>query len=299
MLKNWLKAFRLRTLPLSFSCILVGNFLAYGNNFRWSILWLSLATTLFLQILSNLANDLGDAQKGTDNHERVGPARAIQSGKISMAKMKKAVVIFSILSFFSGSLLLFTAFGTEAAIQLLIFFLLGFGAIGAAIFYTVGKKPYGYRALGDVFVLIFFGWVGVLGSYYLQAQTFFTLLVFPATSIGLLAVGVLNMNNIRDFSSDKNAGKVTLPIVLGLQAAKRYHIVVLVNSLVLFGIFLFLEYPKPYLAVLLIFLVLIPNIKKLLSYTDSAELDPELKRIALTTFAIALTFSVFSILFKH
>jgi len=294
MIKHWISAFRLKTLPLSFSSILVGNFLGFTTNgFNWSILILSLITTLFLQILSNLANDLGDALKGTDNESRIGPERAIQSGSISINQMKKAVVIFSFLSLFSGVTLLISSFEISQFYWIISFLILGLGAIAAAIFYTMGKNPYGYRALGDIFVLIFFGWVGVLGSNFLQTQEILLIDILPATSIGLLAIGVLNMNNIRDLKSDKLSGKITIPVLLGNDNAKKYHSIIIILSLALllfYSLYNFKDWWQ-YLYLLTSFPLFL-NIRFVKNNKVASELNPELKRVALTTFFISITLSI-------
>jgi 1,4-dihydroxy-2-naphthoate octaprenyltransferase len=294
MIKKWISAFRLKTLPLSFSCILVGNFLGFNSDyFSWTLLGLAILTTLFLQILSNLANDLGDAMKGVDNEFRIGPERAIQSGKITVDEMKIAVIVFSILSLISGLGLIFSAFNYSQAGWLLLFFFIGLAAIAAAIFYTVGKKPYGYRALGDLFVLVFFGWVGVLGSNFLQTKELLLLNLLPATSIGLMAVGVLNMNNIRDLKTDKSSGKITIPVLLGAQKAKIYHAMIIVLGLLCLLTYSLISFQNWWQY--LYFLITIPffiNLKVVFENKDARLLNPELKRVALTTFFISLGFSI-------
>jgi 1,4-dihydroxy-2-naphthoate octaprenyltransferase len=184
-IKSWLQAFRLRTLPLALSCIGMGGFLAASANaFRWDVFLLCVATTFFLQILSNLANDYGDSIHGADNGNRKGPLRAVQSGAISLKQMKSAVFVFVILCLCSGITLLLVSFGMNWN-AILFFFALGLLSILAAIAYTVGKKPYGYIGLGDFSVLIFFGFVGVMGSYYLFTQQITWKEILPALSCGL------------------------------------------------------------------------------------------------------------------
>ncbi|MCS6968197.1 MAG: 1,4-dihydroxy-2-naphthoate polyprenyltransferase [Cytophagales bacterium] len=231
--KDWIEAFRLRTLPLALSSVLLGNWLAAAEGaFRWSVFLLTALTTLLLQILSNLANDYGDAVHGADLvKERKGPARAVQSGKISRSAMKRAILVCSLLALLSGLALLFISLGTQNPI-FWIFLLTGLVAIAAAITYTVGAHPYGYAGLGDLAVLIFFGWVGVIGAYYLQTLHFTPTLFLPATACGLLAVAVLNINNIRDIESDKKAGKRSLPVRIGVENAVLYHWLLLLGAIV-------------------------------------------------------------------
>jgi 1,4-dihydroxy-2-naphthoate octaprenyltransferase len=193
----WLYAFRLRTLPLSFSSIITGSFIAYRTCFSWLVFALALVTTLLLQVLSNIANDYGDSEKGTDNDDRIGPKRAIQAGILSFAEMRTAIIIFSVLCLISGCSLIFVSLQEQALIALL-FLALGIGAIAAALKYTIGKSAYGYNGMGDIFVLLFFGLVGVGGSYYLQAHTFDWTILLPGLAIGCFATGVLNLNNMRD-----------------------------------------------------------------------------------------------------
>ncbi len=222
--KAWISAFRLRTLPLALASIFLGSWLAAADNgFRQEVLVLCALTTVLLQILSNLANDYGDSVHGADLvKERQGPSRAVQSGKISLADMKRGVIICGVLAFISGLTLLYAAFGgLQQAFW--IFLLLGLAAIAAAVTYTAGARPYGYAGLGDISVLIFFGWVGVIGTYYLHTLQFNAILLLPATACGLLATAVLNINNIRDIASDAKAGKRSIPVRLGADHAVLYH----------------------------------------------------------------------------
>src|SRR5680860_1161523 len=221
----WMQAFRLRTLPLSISSAVIGSILAYADGkFVWPVFILTLTTTIFLQVLSNLANDFGDSVHGTDNSNRVGPERTVQSGKISKTEMKRLIVIFSILSFISGSLLIYFGLRNAKVGLIILFFMLGIASIAAAIKYTIGKKPYGYSGLGDLFVFIFFGLVGVCGTYFLFTNQFNMELLLPASSIGLLSAGVLNLNNMRDIANDATSGKKTMVVRIGSEKAKLYHV---------------------------------------------------------------------------
>ena len=234
----WIQALRLRTLPLALACIMLGGFLAAAAGaLNWVILILCVVTAVCLQILSNLANDYGDSAHGADHAERAGPQRAVQSGAITPGEMKRAMGLFAALSAVSGLALVITAFGLEALPLVLLFLLLGAAAIWAAVNYTAGKNPYGYAGLGDLFVLLFFGWVGVLGTYFLQARSLPWALWLPATSAGLMAVAVLNVNNIRDIESDAQAGKRTIPVRLGPVKARLYHWLLLSAAFVLAGLY--------------------------------------------------------------
>lgn len=291
-MKHWIHAFRLRTLPLALSSILVGSALAYQQGaFSWSVFVLALLTATLLQVLSNLANDIGDHQHGTDNADRVGPQRAVQSGAISPAAMKRAMVICAVLAFASGLGLIITAFGTT--LKTLAFLLIGLAAIGAAVKYTFGKNPYGYAGLGDLSVFLFFGVVGIVGTYYLFTHSLHIITVRPLFIFGLLSVAVLNVNNMRDIENDRASGKRTLVVRLGLKNALHYHaILTTIPFFLLFnlgsGAF---ESPWRWLA-LLGFIPIIIHSYRIQSEDGKIPLDPELKRVALGTFSTALLFSL-------
>ncbi|ELQ6243040.1 1,4-dihydroxy-2-naphthoate polyprenyltransferase [Cronobacter sakazakii] len=232
----WLESLRPRTLPLAFSAILVGSALAsWQGYFDPVITLLALLTAGLLQILSNLANDYGDAVKGSDQPDRLGPLRGMQKGAITAPQMKRAIQLTVALICISGLALVYVACHSMA--DVLGFLALGALSILAAITYTVGTRPYGYMGLGDVSVLIFFGWLSVLGSWYLQAHTLITPVWLPATACGLLAAAVLNINNLRDIDSDRRNGKNTLAVRLGPVAARRYHVALLVGALVCLAVF--------------------------------------------------------------
>jgi 1,4-dihydroxy-2-naphthoate octaprenyltransferase len=293
LIKTWIQAFRLRTLPLAFSCILMAAFLAEMDGvFSNQILIWSLITTLFLQVLSNLANDYGDAGSGVDGDHREGPKRTVSSGLITKKAMKNALIIFSLLSLISGIYLIVLAFGEDWH-KAGIFLLLGLGAIAAAIKYTVGKNPYGYAGMGDFFVLVFFGIVGVGGSYYLYAQSLDWLILLPSVSSGLLAVGVLNVNNIRDIESDRQSGKYSIPVRIGRENAIIYHWVILIVAVVSSVIFVALKGSGwfGYLFLLSAPLLFI-NARAVKNKTTSAELDPYLKQLALSTLLFVILFGV-------
>jgi 1,4-dihydroxy-2-naphthoate octaprenyltransferase len=285
----WISAFRLRTLPLSLSGIILGSGIAVYNGF-WdnSIFAFSMITTVLFQVLSNLANDLGDAQKGTDNSNRVGPERAVQSGKISASEMKAAVVLFSLLSAISATWLIYIGTQNMPIEVLYTYGILAIFCILAAITYTVGKKAYGYHGLGDLMVFVFFGLVAVLGVYSLYAKSFEWLNVLPAITMGLLSVAVLNLNNMRDIVNDRNSGKITLAVRMGSNMSKLYHSFLIMGSFV--AMVYFLVEIKQELAFigLLPYLVLFLHLRKVMATRDPKEFDPELKKVALLTFAIAL-----------
>lgn len=288
--KTWLQAFRLRTLPLALSSIAMGGFLAAAvGAFRWSIFLLCVLTTIFLQVLSNLANDYGDSVHGADSRERTGPSRAVQSGAISPSGMRVAIAVFIVLSFVSGLTLLFIAFGFDW--QAILFFLgLGVASILAAIAYTVGRKPYGYLGLGDISVFIFFGLVGVLGSTYLFTHDFSPLNFFPAISCGLFSVAVLNINNIRDIDSDLKAGKFSVPVRIGRAKAVVYHWLIIIVGLSSAIAYSIMNYHSPWQFLFLLTLPLFASNLNAVSRKTSASLDPYLKQMALSTLAFVILF---------
>jgi 1,4-dihydroxy-2-naphthoate octaprenyltransferase len=240
-----------------------------------------------LQILSNLANDYGDAKSGVDNENRIGPERAIQSGEISLSAMKKALYLFAILSFVFGTILLFIAFPLQYIVYILGFLALGLLAIWAAIQYTAGKNAYGYKGLGDVFVFLFFGLVGVCGTYFLYAQQLPNLVLFTAIIIGLLSVAVLNLNNMRDRVNDAQFGKNTIAVRLGFKASKMYHIILVYGALVLTLVFNHLYFDGPQLFLIPIVFWLI-HLFTIIKVKNEKDFDPELKKVAISAFIFSL-----------
>ncbi len=289
----WIEAFRLRTLPLALSVTLMGSFLAVADGkYRWAVIVLSLVTTLFLQILSNLANDYGDALKGADNEKRVGPQRTVQSGRIGPRQMKSAIIIFALLSFLSGLGLLYTALGEHFAVAFL-FLLLGVGAIAAAIKYTTGDHAYGYKGWGDFFVFVFFGLVAVLGNYYLNTLQWHWALLLPASTMGFFSAGVLNLNNMRDTHNDKAAGKHTLAARLGYRRARLYHLVILGMGWVFSLVYVAWHYRSLWNFLFLLTLPLfLRDTFQIMKVEDETLLDPYLKRLALSTLLFSLLYGL-------
>jgi 1,4-dihydroxy-2-naphthoate octaprenyltransferase len=290
----WLSAARPRTLPLALASILLGSLLAAAaGSFHWPVFALAALTTVFLQILSNFANDYGDTVNGIDTAERTVAVRAVQSGRITAQQMRRAMGLFAGLSLLTGLGLLSVAFAGGSWRDGLVFLGLGLLAIVAAITYTVGRRPYGYLGLGDVSVLLFFGWVGVLGTFYLHTRQFDPLLLLPATSCGLLAVGVLNVNNIRDIESDRRNGKNSIPVRLGRARATRYHWVLLVGGFACAVLYVVLRPQSAWQWLFVVSLPLLVRIGRGVGRGQNpAELDPYLRQMALTTLLFALTFGV-------
>lgn len=287
----WIEAIRPRTLPLSLAGIIFGSSIAFKAGFiDWTIFSFSILTTLLFQILSNLANDYGDGVKGTDNHERIGPTRALQSGIISQKEMKTAVIITTFLSIISAIILIY--FGTR---EMPVTIVWGYVALAvfcvlAAITYTVGKKAYGYHGLGDIMVFIFFGFVSVLGVYSLYTKTFDWNNLLPAATIGLLSTAVLNLNNMRDYASDKKAGKNTLVVKMGVDYAKMYHTLLILAALVTLFLFLIKSGNAIGFISFLPSISLFLHMMKVARVRTTKEFDPELKVVALSTFAIAVLY---------
>lgn len=293
VIRPWISAIRLRTLPLSLASIGMGSFLAaYTGKFNLSIFSLSALTTIFLQVLSNLANDFGDSEHGADSGKRQGPVRMVQSGLISKSAMKMAIVFLVFLSLATGSYLLYVSFGFNQTL-FLTFLVIGVAAILAAIAYTAGGKPYGYAGLGDLSVLIFFGFVGVLGSYYLYALEFYPSLILPALSCGFYSIAVLNLNNIRDIESDKAAGKLSIPVRLGRDKAILYHQFLLVGGTLSALAFALIEVAKwPAFIFLLVTPLLIKNLIAVKRIRDPRKLDPYLRQMAMSTLAFVVLFGL-------
>jgi len=297
MIKAWLHAARLRTLPLSVSGIIVGTGLAaLLGAFDGLIFSLALLTTIGFQVLSNFANDLGDSQKGTDNAQRVGPARAIQSGQLTAAQMKKGMWLVGILSLLSALYLIYVSIGNLNREAILFYVALAILCIVAAITYTVGKNAYGYRGLGDLMVFLFFGLVSVIGVFGLYGESFEWLVLFPAISIGAWSTAVLNLNNLRDIQNDAPMQKRTMVVQLGDNKGKMYHVFLVSTGLATWFFTIYLLAVSAYNYYLFIALLpsfgLVVHLKTVLETQVPAELDPELKKVALLTFFSALLFAI-------
>jgi 1,4-dihydroxy-2-naphthoate polyprenyltransferase len=284
----------LRTLPLALANAVMGSLLALADGaFRLPIFVLTFATITFLQILSNLANDYGDALSGKDNHKRVGPQRVTISGLVTKKEMKTMIQVFVLLSFFAGSLLIYIGLKGVPFGKIILFFIIGIAAIIAALKYTVGRNPYGYKGLGDLFVFVFFGPVGVIGTYYLHTNWFEVTTVIPSMVIGMFSMGVLNINNLRDIETDRETGKNTLAVQFGHSFSRKYHML-LISAGWIFSIAYMLLYSNSLWQ--WIFLLSMPlfiiNVKNVLKSNDPQVFNNELKRLALATLLFALLFGV-------
>ena len=316
MIKNYIKAARLRTLPLSVSGIIVGAFLGANesflkasldlfdttinignkNIFESPIFWLAILTTIGFQVLSNFANDYGDGVKGTDN-EREGEARMVASGAITPKQMKNAMIVTGIITTIIALLLIYVSFGKDNFLYSVIFFGLGIASIIAAIKYTVGKSAYGYSGFGDVFVFIFFGLLAVVGTYFLYTKDLNFIIFLPAITVGLLSTAVLNLNNMRDRENDAKSGKNTLVVKMGSESAKMYHYFLIIASFLFALLYVVIKYHSP--TQFLFIVAYIPLAKHLLfvyKNKEEALLDGELKKVALSTFLFSILFGLGQIL---
>ena len=309
MIKNYIKAARLRTLPLSVSGIIVGSFLGYQEYlfipkdsfisvccfgcpppFDTMIFWLAILTTIGFQVLSNFANDYGDGVKGSDKN-RTGEERMVSSGAITPKQMKSAMIITTIITLIVALLLIYVSFGKENFGYSILFFGLGIASIAAAIKYTVGNSAYGYSGFGDVFVFLFFGLLSVVGSYFLYTKSINFRIFLPAISVGLLSTAVLNLNNLRDREEDKKNNKNTLVVKLGNVKAKKYHYFLILGALISALTYVLLDfYDVTQLLFLIAFIPLIKNIITVAKNTIPSELDKELKKVALSTFLFVILF---------
>tara|TARA_R110001632_G_scaffold53818_4_gene132247 strand:- start:5695 stop:6639 length:945 start_codon:yes stop_codon:yes gene_type:complete len=314
LIKNYIKAARLRTLPLSISGIIVGSIIGNQDYFlilnslitycdfgcpsilQSPVFWLAILTTIGFQVLSNFANDYGDGIKGTDAI-RTGEERMVSSGKISPKQMKSAMIVTAILTIILALLLIYSAFGKDNFGYSVLFFLLGVASIAAAIKYTVGKSAYGYSGFGDFFVFVFFGLLSVLGSYFLFTKEIHFLMLLPAFSVGLLSTAVLNLNNMRDRVNDKNSGKNTIVVKIGSLAAKKYHYSLLILSLIFAVIYTIVTYIKPIQFLFLIaYIPIFIHLVFVIKNKDESLLDGQLKVVALSTFLFGILFGIGQVL---
>jgi 1,4-dihydroxy-2-naphthoate octaprenyltransferase len=292
-MKLWWEAFRPKTLPLALACIFMGLFLAATvTPLNWPVAILTIITATLLQILSNLANDYGDAIHGADD-QRIGPQRMVQAGLITKAEMKRAIIICALLAMVCGLAMVLYLFGLQNSVPVLAFIALGAGAVWAAIAYTASKNPYGYMGLGDLFVLTFFGWVGTLGTYYLQTLVIDWAVFLPATSVGLCAVAVLNINNIRDITTDAAAGKRTIPVRIGRKNAQIYQWLLILAALALATGYVIITYSSPWQFLYLLSIpLLIRSVVAVWRSATSPQIAPQLKHMSQATLIFVMTFGI-------
>ena len=293
-IKLWVKAARLRTLPLSLSGIIVGSSMAYANGFfEIDIFIFAMLVTVGFQVISNFANDYGDGVKGTDDNERIGPERALQSGKIKPYQMLKAIKISGFITLALALYLIYISFGRDNIGFSILFIVLGLASIYAAVKYTMGDNAYGYFGFGDLFVFLFFGILSVCGSYFLYAHTLNLNIFLPAITVGLLSVGVLNLNNMRDRESDKKSGKNTIVVKIGGEFARYYHYYLLISAFLATLLYTTINFnsTKQFLFIIA-FIPIAKHISTVSKIVDPRDFDPELKKMALSTFLFSLLFGL-------
>lgn len=299
-LKSWIRAARPRTVLLSFSGILMGSFLAFDEELCYpSVLIFAATTAILLQILSNLANDYGDYIKGVDNTERIGPKREMQSGTISKREMMIGIALTGTLCLFSGIILLIISFvKSQSWNELAVFSALGIAAVLAALFYTLGKHPYGYQGLGDLFCFIFFGWAAVAGTYYLATKNLDFSVLLPASAIGFMSNAVLNINNMRDYNSDKASGKNSLVVKIGLKKAFVYHTFLIIGGFVCLSAFLIIRHCAIYTHLFwLLFPLFAKDLVTIRKNLETHRFDPLLPKQVRNTFLLTLVFGTFYLIF--
>ncbi len=295
-LKTWIRAARPRTVLLSFSGVLLGGFLAYktgpstGSGTLLRVLFAAI-TAVLLQILSNLANDYGDFKKGTDSAKRVGPQREMQSGAITEQEMKRGLAITAGLCLVSGALLIFVFAGLTWK-ELSVFAALGISAVLAALLYTLGKRPYGYRGLGDLYCFLFFGWAAVAGTYYLATKNLNFSVLLPASALGFFSNAVLNINNMRDYENDKASGKNSLVVKLGLKKAFVYHCLLIGGAFVCLTIYLVLHQAAWFSYLFLLLSILFIKDLIAIKKTKPESLDPFLGRQVKHSFLLVVVYGI-------
>lgn len=292
--KSWIKAARLRTLPLAMSGILMGAALSFlDGGFNSTVTVLAIVTALFIQIFSNFANDYGDSQKGTDNHHRVGPKRTVQSGEISPSQMKSGMIVLIVLSLVSGTGLV--AEGTKGLHLATFLLFLAFGIVSliAAFRYTAGSNPYGYAGFGDVAVFLFFGILPVVGTYFLNAHQVDPDIFLPAFTIGLFSTGVLNLNNMRDIENDRNSGKKTVVVRMGSARAKIYHTLMISGGMLAAVIFNILNGKSGFQWLFVLsFPLFIRDLIQINRISEPKNFDPFLKKLSLATLLFTVLFGL-------
>ena len=297
---TWIRAARLRTLLLSFSGVLLGGFLSiHTGPSSGSVTWLCLLfcalTAVLLQVLSNLANDYGDYKKGTDSAKRVGPQREMQSGTITEKQMKRGLGVTAGLCLIAGALLIFV-FARLSWQELFVFASLGLGAVLASLLYTLGKRPYGYRGLGDLYCFLFFGWAAVAGTFYLATKQLDFSVLLPASAMGFLSNAVLNINNMRDIENDRASGKNSLVVKIGLKKAFVYHCLLIGMAFVCLTIYLVLHHAAWYSYLFLLLSVLFVKDLVAIKKTEPELLDPFLGRQVKHSFLVVVVYGVLLLL---
>jgi 1,4-dihydroxy-2-naphthoate octaprenyltransferase len=308
-IKAWIKSMRLRTIPLAVAGILLGTSQIFRAGYNQPLLCLlALFTAILLQIISNFANDYGDFVKGTDSKAN-RTDRMLAAGQINPNSMKNAILILSVFTFMLGLFLVYYSYLNNYLEKQDFLLILGVGilAILSAIFYTVGKKAYGYLGLGDIFVFLFFGIIPVWGLHLLSNTHFDIVSLISSIGLGLLCVGVLNTNNYRDIHTDSLNNKITIAVKLGKRKTQIYQIMLITIGaiLVFFSEILYFnnnfETPKEYALLIFYFpaiYLLANHLIYFIKYEPGMrpELNNELKKLSLTillTVVIHLILGIF------
>lgn len=292
--KIWWKAARPRTVLLSLSGVLMGSFLAFAENPLLNPLTIvfCVLTAIILQILSNLANDYGDYKKGVDNAHRTGPQRTLQSGVLTERQMRMGISITAVVALIFGALLIFV-FAQLSLQELAIFAILGVAAVLAALLYTLGKHPYGYRGLGDFYCFLFFGWVAVAGTFYLATKQLDFTILLPATAMGCCSNAVLNINNMRDYENDKASGKNSLVVKIGLKKAFVYHCLLIGIAFLSLTLFQILKQAPAYgYTFWLLFPLFLKDLLIINKTLETGVPDPLLPKQVVNTFLLTLVFGL-------
>ena len=298
-LKTWIRAARPRTVLLSFLGVLLGSFLAFdqlkplspSKDRPYFVILFAALTAILLQILSNLANDYGDFKKGTDGTKRVGPQREMQSGAITEQEMKRGLAFTAGLCLISGALLIFVFSGLTWQ-ELAVFAALGIGAVLAALLYTLGKRPYGYRGLGDLYCFLFFGWAAVAGTFFLATKSLDISVLLPASAMGFLSNAVLNINNMRDYENDKASGKNSLVVKLGLKKAFVYHCLLIGGAFICLTVYLVLHQAAWYSYLFLLLAILFIKDLIAIKKTKPELLNPFLGRQVKHSFLLVVVYGI-------
>ncbi|MDH3656122.1 MAG: 1,4-dihydroxy-2-naphthoate polyprenyltransferase [Myxococcales bacterium] len=219
----WMVAARPATLTAAFAPVAVGTACAWRvGGFRWDAALAALLGAFLIQIATNFANDMFDFEKGADTEERLGPTRAAQAGLLSVAQLRRGIIVSFALALGTGLYLSWIA-GPAVVV-------IGLASMAAGLAYTGGPFPLAYNGLGDVFVMVFFGFVAVCGTAFVQALYVPEIAWLASIPIGALATGILVVNNVRDFEGDRRAGKRTLVVRFGRSSGVREYALLLLVS---------------------------------------------------------------------
>ncbi|HUU45488.1 MAG TPA: 1,4-dihydroxy-2-naphthoate polyprenyltransferase [Acidobacteriota bacterium] len=283
---KWILAARPKTLWASVAPVIVGTAVAWRDGMlHWPAAVACLAGAVLIQIGTNFANDLFDYERGVDTSARTGPLRVTQAGLVTPEQMRAAMVVVFSFAFAVGVFLVWRGGWPIVAV--------GLASIAAAILYTGGPFPYGYRGLGDLFVFVFFGPVAVAGTYYVQALEVTTAVWAASLPMGFLATAILVVNNLRDIDTDRQTGKKTLAVRLGRTGSTWEYALLLTASLLVPIVMVVCDMAGiGVLAAAAAMLIGIPDIMTLARQTDGARLNQTLARTARLQAVYAIVFAI-------